>query len=596
MSASSSFSSAASSPFISYLNSFFPVDEEEEICPQLVKEPLPISSEYDSIKEKFYSKVKMDRSDWLQRSLTENPEIEEYMERALPVARAAKFARLYLPNSRFISQKMLLSLISQHLRTLGLIETQASLLSEFEIDLDIPAYTKKSQLTFLIQRGILNAEKFWELTQGFSHLSPEERKNLLDEEISKTIGGAPKIDDIETDEKDSLPPVFDTNGKLRAATLTQLINLLTTNKEGEDYSDVESAFLLTYKSVVSSQQLFSKIRERFRICAKEDDKDGMMKCFSLLQHWIEKGGKEIEQPIIEAIKYLYEKDIKNLIPLPLFEDSTYSDKSSQEAKDYPPVELGQCASSLWTGTFKLTDLPPLELARQMTVWTALRYYSVERSELLNGSWQNPRLKHRAPNVVSIIDHTNIITKWVSTSIIIAPKVEERIKIMVYLLDVMHCLWEMQNCCDAYAILGGFVSNAVFRLESYFNQLPKKEKERFQKIYKIFTEGGSNMKLIREVHEQALKTDKPCIPYIGILLSDLFKYSDIEKNKIDGMLNITKCMKIFAFIESFEVFKKHKFNYLSIVQVQYKLDRLEYFEPSYLYDLSLEIYQESAEVF
>ena len=97
-----------------------------------------------------------------------------------------------------------------------------------------------------------------------------------------------------------------------------------------------------------------------------------------------------------------------------------------------------------------------------------------------------------------------------------------------------------------------------------------------------------MKLIRELHESSQKTEKPIIPYLGILLSDIFKYCDVEKNTIDGMLNISKSLKTFSYIEAFLSFKKHKYYFLPIIQVQDKLDVLPFLDSTYLYELSLDI--------
>ncbi|EAX88468.1 RasGEF domain containing protein [Trichomonas vaginalis G3] len=581
--------SPSSSPFISYVNSMYFLDEEEENEPMIEREPLPVSSEYDFFCRNYFSDETIDRSHWYAQAIKENPEILEYKERVNPISRAAKFGRLYLPSSRLIQQPILLSLISQHLRTLGLIGTQTSLLSEWNAPMDIPAYMKKSQLTFLIQRGISKAERFWDLTQNCTEMTDEERKTAIDEEISRTIGGAPNIDDLKSDDSEDIPPIFDNNGCLRAATLKQLIFLLTSPPDSEKYSEVESAFLLTYKSVVSSQQLFIHIRDRFRRCVKEENREAAMSCFYLIQNWMTKSS-EIEQPIIEAIKSFYEKEVKSIVNCPLSEPLiSESDSASLPfGVTFPPVDLGNCSTSLWTGSFKITDLPALEVSMQITVWTSSRYYAVERSELLNGSWQNPRLKHRSPNIVSIIDHMNLISKWVSTLIIMSPKSEERVKLMTYFIDVMQCLFDLQNYCDTYAILGGFESPEVFRLHNHFSQLPKKERDFFNKVHKIFMEGGSNMKLIRELHESSQKTEKPIIPYLGILLSDIFKYCDVEKNTIDGMLNISKSLKTFSYIEAFLSFKKHKYYFLPIIQVQDKLDVLPFLDSTYLYELSLDI--------
>ena len=590
MSSPSSFASSFASSFGSSFTSLM----EPEPEPPLPKQPLPISTEYDMIAQNYFSKVKVDRSDWLERALKESPEIAEYRERVNPVARAAKFGRLYLPSNRFLSQQTLLSLISHHLRTLGLVETQSSLHSEWEGTLDTPAHLLRSQLTFLVQRGIYRAERFWELTQGSPNLTPEERKDALDEEISRTIGGAPTIEDEKPTEGASAEEyVLDPKtGHLLNATLNQLILMLTTKSFAKNVEGIENAFLLTYKSVVSSQVLFSKLRERFRNCHKTHDNEGMQMTFELFQHWLKKAGKEIEQPILEAMKAFAEKELKPIYPrqcATMFDQTTEKNRMIISEVGAPKVQLGNCITTLWTGTFKLTDLPFVELARQMTIWTIRHYYIVQRSEFLDGAWQNMRLKHRAPNLVAIIDHQNLIRSWVSSCIITTQKFDERMKVWNYMIDLMHELWELHNYNDAFAVLGGFETSEMFRLTAHRACLPKKQRDFLDEVKKVFSDGGSTHKFIREKHEQALQAGKPAVPFFGILLSDLFKYGDIEKSRTpDGKINITKCVKMYKFIKAIEVYKKQKYVFLPIEQVQSKLDNLPVVDPAALYAVSLEI--------
>ena len=166
------------------------IDEQKEENKIIKNSVLPISTEYDMIREKYFIKDGQDRSQWYARFLKENKEAKGFIERVDPVSRASSFARLYLPQNRMISQSLLLSLISQHFRTLGLIDSQSSLHEEWSEPLEAPPYLLRSQLNLIVQRGINNAEKFWEYSLP-SAANHENASEILDKEISKTIGGTP---------------------------------------------------------------------------------------------------------------------------------------------------------------------------------------------------------------------------------------------------------------------------------------------------------------------------------------------------------------------------------------------------------------------
>jgi hypothetical protein len=117
------------------------------------RDALPISEEFDVLSQ-LRSSVEVDRSDWQRQVFARNPDVKEAHEYFNPVARASSFSRLYLPANRMLSHDALLTLISQHLRILGLTESQASLHSEWGADLRFPPHKRDSQLAILVQRAV----------------------------------------------------------------------------------------------------------------------------------------------------------------------------------------------------------------------------------------------------------------------------------------------------------------------------------------------------------------------------------------------------------------------------------------------------------
>ncbi|OHS94451.1 RasGEF domain containing protein [Tritrichomonas foetus] len=568
--------------------------QDQSDNPVVKKPPLPISSEYDMIKDNYFSDVDINRSNWLEDAIKKDPSILEFRERVNPLARAAKFGRLYLPNNRYLEQQTLLSLISQHFRTLGLVEAQSSLHSEWDGNYDIPAHLSRSQLTFLIQRGVSHCERFWELSSNNSHLSDEEQKRIVDEEISRIIGGAPNIVDDTNPIESEVPydPHFILIDKekriITYASLNQIILILTSDTQ-VIMPELAPSFCLTYKSFVSSKALFSKIRERFRMAVKEKDQDTLEKTCNLFKLWLDEAGSEIEQPIIEAMKIFVEKEIKPIFPQIEVDFERTSTKYALDI-DYskaPNVNLGHC-DKIWTGDFSLFDLPPEEIARQMTIWSCTKYYAIQRSELLDGAWQNPRLKHRAPNITALINHTNVTSKWIAFSILNEPTFEKRMQTFCYLIQVMRHLWELQNYYDVFSIFGGFNEPEIMRLNNHMAELSRKDHAFLDEVRRHLEEGGATWQLIRKLNENALKNNKPVLPYFGIYLSDLFKYDDVIKSKKDGLLNVEKCLKLYEFITKLEIFKKNKYCFLPIIQVQEKLDDLPTRDDETLMMISQEI--------
>jgi hypothetical protein len=523
----------------------------------------------------FFCDDGVDRSSWLQRALEENPDVRTYREQVNPVVRAATFGRLYLPANRIIAPDVLLTLISQHLRTLGLVKSQLALHSEWDSPWDIPVHLLHSQLTYLIQRGIFRAEKFWELAHGSDTTG-------LDEEISKTIGGAPVIaDDVKPLERETIAdPEFvkvGADNTLQEASLNQLILLLTTDTDIK-MKHVATAVCIHFKSFTNSRIMFSKIRERFRMTFKNCDRRGSELTYKFLERWLKKSPGEIEHSVMEAIRVFSEKELashfrRTQSVIAVQESNRGKGEHSIDYSRAPKVDLGHCRG-LWIGQFSLVDLPAVEIARQMTYWTCVRYYAVQRSELVDGAWNKPRLKHRAPNISAIFSHGTMIFEWVATEILRCEPADRK-RVFSFFVDVMRNLWELQNFWDAFSVWCGIDKFPfLIKFKEIASWIPQKDHQTLELIKKYWDDEGGSNPLKRKLHDAARESKQPSVPYLGLLLSDLFRYVEAEIPELHGeLINISKFTKIHHFIKLFESFKNPKYCFLPVDQVQGKLDNL-----------------------
>ena len=594
--------------------------------PAIKKPPLPISHEFDLLCLQHKGRADVDRTNWLQRVLENNPDIKDLRECLNPVARAAAFARLYLPTNRLISHELLLSLISQHLRTLGLSETQASLHNEWGSDFQIPPHKLYSQLAVLVQRGVHRAERFWELAIPSVHAceSLQATQTALDEEISRTIGAAPNVVEDMTPLRSEKPgdPAFvkydPTTKEPVEASLNQLIFWLTTagdssSKEGgrKDTTELTNALVLTISSYASSKIFFTKLKDRWAMIKEEmarvKQHDSQPDQFSvgsdllfvkLFKEWIKGSINDMEPQIVDAAMQFTEQQLK---PVPrywrLCENifQTKSDSAAARLKQLeqkaPEVVLGRC-TGLWKGEFELFDIPAEEFARQLTVWSSSKYYAIKRCELLDCAWDKPRLKYRAPNVIALTQHFNRLSDWVQYAILSEKSWKKRIGKMEHLVEVARQLFENRNYYDAMGIVGGFDGNAMFRCKAHFQMMNQKSQEILNLLREKCDPDG-NFKNLRALYEQATTHNHPALPYIGVLLSDLFKYYEATQTFCEKLINVRKCKGVYKMISKIEEFTRARYNFLPIDQVQVKIDDLKSYEEDFLISMSFEVERDGA---
>jgi hypothetical protein len=547
--------------------------------------------------------------------MQENPEIREAREYFNPVARAAAFARLYLPANRMLPQDTLLALISQHLRILGLSETQASLHAESGAELKIPPHKLSSQLGILIQRSVHRTERFWELALPSVHAceTVKATQTALDEEISRTIGAAPTLvedtapiknerpldDHFLKTEENSVEPV--------EASLNQLIFCLTTSDPARDTSpflaELRGALCLTISSYCSSKIFLQKLRDRFSMIKESAASGGSQTAelevplfIRLFQEWVKGVLNDLEAQVLEDAQRFVNKELMPKYArycAKMFEQSTNRVQSTSPEKQLQKVDLGgnqALHQGLWTGNFSLLDLPLQELARQFTVWSSTRYYAIRRCELLDCAWEKPRLRYRAPNVVALTQHYNRLSQWVAMQVLDERNLEKRLQKMNLLVQLAQKLFDLQNYYDGMAVLSGFDSNSMFRLNGHVERLDQTSKDVLNNLREICVP-AANFKELRSRYEQALRTESPVLPYIGVFLSDLFKYYDATQTFVNGLINVRKCKGVYKMITRIEEFCRGRFAFLPIDQVQVKIDQLEDLDEDKLIAMSYEVEKE-----
>ena len=557
--------------------------EDTEIPVEIKREPIEINREYDSSLAVFRSKVDVDRSNWRETILARNEDIKKMRELVNPLQRAISFAKLYLPDTRIASPDLVICLISQHLRTLGLVETQDALHREWDNVANVP-HRQDSQLALLVQKAMYKVGKFWDINIPSAHSQPTPKltQQVLDSEISTTIGSTPKLLEDTSPlhlEKEGDPQFLHMEGAEPVEmSLNQLIYYSTSRNQGAP--DLMKAMCLTITSYCSNKVFYKKICDRTLMACEQNSKEAIFLCIKLLGEWITGAQNSLEPEILDGVKQLVDDHIKKFFPNSwnmIAGKTTYKNPVSHLLLgNTVPVELGNIKNNLWTGDFDLTDLPAAELARQLTVWSYMRYYAIQRVELLDCAWEKPRLKHRAPNVVALSQHFNLVSSWTAHTILVQPGYKARVAKISYFIDVMRRLFDLKNYFDSMAILGGLDSNALFRMKVHFSLLSQQDKETLEKIQKECTPDKAFANL-RKLFDQAIESRQPSLPYIGVLLSDLFKFDDATQPFINGLMNIRKVKKVYQMISKIEAFSAIRYPFLPIDQVQTKLDNLDKIE-------------------
>lgn len=165
--------------------------------------------------------------------------------------------------------------------------------------------------------------------------------------------------------------------------------------------------------------------------------------------------------------------------------------------------------------------------------------------------------------------------------------------MAYLIECMTALDKMNNFFDSSSILGGFDSNPMHRLNLHFSLLSSDHKKVLDDLRQKFDPSG-NFNELRDAQKTVANQNQPIVPYLGMFLSDLFKYDDAIALYVDGLINVKKMQRVYELISTILSYSRFHYNFLSVDQVQLKIDQFVDIDEDKLFDMSYEVEPEGAQ--
>eukprot|EP01130_Rhizamoeba_saxonica_P016653 TRINITY_DN7742_c0_g1_i1.p1 TRINITY_DN7742_c0_g1~~TRINITY_DN7742_c0_g1_i1.p1 ORF type:complete len:633 (+),score=117.87 TRINITY_DN7742_c0_g1_i1:97-1995(+) len=351
--------------------------------------------------------------------------------------------------------------------------------------------------------------------------------------------------------------------KLLGGTLNGLVTCLTDPSNSD--SSFANAFLMTYKSFVTPSILLDKIIERYEGRGGINDQKIRIKTLSILVKWIESHIFDFTMDMIEKVNLLVEKirDSGSVTMAEKIEGTVSTHFTGLEKlitrqfNDPPP------SPKIPRGELSFKSISPLEIARQLSLQDWEVFEKIETHEFLNLSWSNEKLKHTASHILELIKRFNSLSILTAVVILSETKLRKRIKLFGTFLNIAWNLHNLGNFCSAVAIGSGLSRASCYRLHHTIDGLSSSKLQKWDQLKFIMNTDGSH-KNYREVLNSHLP---PCIPHIGIFLTDLTFIEDGNDDMIeDYYINFKKRTMIHDVIREVCDFQQVGFNLLKVENI------------------------------
>ena len=203
---------------------------------------------------------------------------------------------------------------------------------------------------------------------------------------------------------------------------------------------------------------------------------------------------------------------------------------------FPPF----CVEGTLPENIPLLDVPPLELARQLTLHEHDMFRKWRLAELEASRWDEKDEAVRrgsAPNIVALVEHTDRLTKWVPCTIVMmGADLKQRVKALKFFVELADACRVLHNFNAMHAIVIGLQHGAVERLEATHKALDSSVQQRL-----------SALKEIRTYRALSIAAEPPLVPDVatflnGIKIGQETAFMD-AKIIMDRLRELTKCYRI-----------------------------------------------------
>jgi hypothetical protein len=442
--------------------------------------------------------------------------------------------------------------------------------------------------TLLLQRPTTtmdpNAVDIW---------SPEESADTVQfaEEVDRVLGKKPIV----------------------AATLNYLVTYLTSDSAHD--TNFADTFSIAFRTIASPETLMRKFVQRFNVPTTYDDNARFivqMRVCIALKRLIDIYSECSPVPTLaplEAIRDFVSSTVaqtrqcERIAPILLRQLEVAIERVHEVSRQMKKIDDEDAAAGGGTADdsqraetkdsrrrnmskqlgITVMSLAVEEVARAITVEDHALFCQIEPREYFDAAWTRKR-RALAPNLRAFIDRFNMLSAWVSTTIVSAPLLRERVRVVERFIALMTALLELQNFSALMAVISGLNNSSVLRLKFTKQKLAKRSAMLLAQYESLMNMEGAFQAYRRAVNRCA----PPLVPYVGVSLMDLTFIEEGNPDNVGPLINFAKRRMVVAVVQKLESFAARAMDLAVSKDVQLFFRNLTVLSDKECYALSLEI--------
>ncbi|KAI2806402.1 Ras protein-specific guanine nucleotide-releasing factor [Blomia tropicalis] len=345
-------------------------------------------------------------------------------------------------------------------------------------------------------------------------------------------------------------------------------------------------------SAASVQQQLNVAAANAARCKRESmiSTAATMRVLNVLRHWVSKHSQDFENDakLLQITTEFLDELVHNTNLLPAEHKAAVQlqqmiAKQTMEAKEKLDLDV-LLAPPLNPSKDTIETLSALEIAEVMTYIDHNIFIRIQSEEFLGQAWMKDDKSTKAFHILLMTKHFNDISRLVASEILLVAEIPKRVSVIekwAAVADICRCL---HNFNGVLQICAAFTNSSVFRLKRTWEKVTKTTRQTIEKLQTLVSTDGR----FRNMREALHRCDPPCIPYLGMYLTDLSFIEEGTPNFTDdGLLNFSKMRMIAHVIREIRHFQQTPYKIeLNSRVTNYLLDTSRHLQDEILYQKSL----------
>lgn len=528
-----------------------------------------------------------EQGQWLTRLWEDHPEILALRERVLPWTGGHSMNNLVYSETTSVrelaSRYDILELIYGHLIATGMFQTAKILQKECKHSFQNTTQPwDKTDLATIVSLGVPSREDPWAVPKALHHTFINE--DLEEDFFASQYKEDPKLIWKELLDKDinctfkCAPHLF---RNLKTASLRRIVVLLVTSTSLELTDDEIQRFFLSIHSYTSSYHFLSHLLTLFDCHlldvndeAFADRKNEILEMQSgirvnvinLIRKWISFHGLFIGQRTLNKIYEFVQKinkdskyqDLQRYVKpiLSYLNNPVYGQKRGilAEPEDEPRIQNLQI---IFKPSLRMTDLDPLEVARQISLLFYSRFKAIHTREFFV-ALSEQTASHQTPTLAEFLDFENQLINLTIDTIVTSIDVNGAI------LHMLEIAMHLQSLCN-YSAISCILKAIQYKTLSFSPIFVTPAVSNKIAALELNSGCGDNLDTYYKNVDAKFEMWEPCIPNMNNELHSvpINKASSI----INHQINVEKRIPISKRVEILYRLQNMPYNFWSIKQIQ-----------------------------